>query len=394
MRISIANVTRFSLPAARRIALAAQGFLDPLPDRVTRRHIDRVMDRVGVVQVDSVNVLTRAHYLPFFSRLGAYDTALLDGMRDQHPWPLVESWAHMASLIPSSRWPLFEFRQAKAKLEAWGGLDDALKQHPGIIHAILAEFDQRGALTSRECEAGLKLEEERRKDNWGWNWSSTKLTIEYLFRAGVLASTGRNAQFERVFDLAERIIPAETYAQLGAIPFTQAHIELVRTAARALGVATRASLRDYFRLTGQETAPAIEHLLGTGELEAVEVADLGEHFLWTAARRPRKANVVTLVSPFDSLIWHRERTQQLFGMHYRIGIYTPRAQRTHGYYVLPFVFGDELVGRVDLKADRAAGTLRVQQLTWEPDAPRTAPAALDHTLESMAGWLGLDGVSK
>ncbi|WJZ02737.1 winged helix-turn-helix domain-containing protein [Corynebacterium freiburgense] len=386
-------MTKFSLPEARRIALTAQGFLDPQPERVTRRHIHRVMDRVGVVQVDSVNVLARAHYLPFFSRLGGYDTTLLDDMRDERPWPLVESWAHMASLIPSSRWPLFEFRQAKAKPETWGRLGEVLRQHPDIIDTILAEYDQRGPLTSRECEAGLNIKETKRRDQWGWNWNSTKLTIEYLFRAGVLAPTGRNKQFERVFDLVERVIPDEAYAQLGTIPFTEAYIELVRTAAKALGVATRASLRDYFRMTAQETDPAIKYLLGTGELESVEVADHGEHFLWTAARRPRKAEVVTLVSPFDSLIWHRERTQQLFGMHYRIGIYTPKAQRTHGYYVLPFVFGDELVGRVDLKADRAAGTLRVQQLTWEPNAPRTAPSALDQTLKTMADWLGLSSVT-
>lgn len=387
-------MARISLPAARRIALAAQGFLDPRPERPTRRHINRVIDRVGVVQVDSVNVLTRAHYLPFFSRLGAYDTSVLDAMRDLRPWPLLESWAHQASLIPSSSWPLLEFRHAEAGRSAWGGAGRILKENPGITEAILAEFRTGGPLTSRECEARLNIDESRRTDHWGWNWSSTKAVIEYLFRAGELASTGRNPQFERTYDLAERVLPATTYARLGTIAFTDAHIELVRTAARAMGIATRASLRDYFRMRAQETNPAIEHLLRTGELEPVHVEDRGEHFLFAGARRPRKAELATLVSPFDSLVWHRERTHELFDMHYRIGIYTPRAQRRHGYYVLPFVFGDELVGRVDLKADRGAGALRVQQLTWEPDVPRTAPSALDGVLGSMAEWLGLGRVAR
>lgn len=400
-------VARVSLPAARRIALAAQGFLDTpdphgafndahTPDpqvtkrQVTKRQLGRTLSQLGVVQVDSVNVLTRAHYLPFFSRLGPYDTTLLDNMRDRHPRPMVESWAHMASIIPTDMWHLFDFRHARAQAESWGNLPQVLERNPGLVDEVLAHIDTHGPLTARACDARVALTEQRTRDHWGWNWNSVKTVVEYLFRNGRIVATGRNAQFERLYDLPERVLPAAALDLARSTSPAEAHIELVRTAAAALGVATRGSLADYFRMKATETSAAITHLIATGELEPVEVADLGEHFLYARARRPRKAQVATLVSPFDSLIWHRERTRQLFDMHYRIGIYTPAAKRTHGYYVLPFVYGDQLAARVDLKADRKDGVLRVQQLTWEAEVVAGQPAAPTPRAGGVAGGAGSD----
>ncbi|GAA2114098.1 winged helix-turn-helix domain-containing protein [Kocuria atrinae] len=381
---------RISLPTARRIALAAQGFLDsrPAPGKTTARHLQRVINRVGVIQIDSVNVLTRSHYLPFFSRLGSYDRTKLDQFTDREPRRLVEYWAHEASMIPPSTWPLLGFRRERAKHEAWGGMRRVQQEHPELVQAVLAEVSARAPITARECDAAMTVDIPRREGAWGWNWSAVKTALEYLFWSGDITSAGRNAQFERTYVLPEHLgLPREP------VDSETAHRELVRIAARAHGIGTARCLRDYFRLGAAETNRALATLVADGELEIVTVPGWSDRvYLDTSARIPRKAHVEALLSPFDSLIWQRERTEALFGMRYRLEIYTPAHRRIHGYYVLPFIFGDRLVARVDLKADRAFGRLLVKQCTWEPDAPPEALPALQHHLQSLANWLGLDDV--
>ena len=387
-------MTELTPAAARRIALAAQGFLDPrpAPGAVTARHLNRVIDRVGVVQVDSVNVLTRSHYLPFFSRLGPYDRARLDRLRDRSPRRLVEYWAHEASLIPLQTWPLLAFRRDRARDEAWGGIRRIAQEQPELVERVLAVVASHGPLTARQCDALVEHQVPGRGDGWGWNWSAVKTALEFLFWSGQIISSGRNQQFERAYVLPERILPPELLERSRQMDAHGAHVELIRIAARAHGVASLRTLRDHFRLRADESRAAVVDLVAAGELEEVTVRGLGPAYLHAEVRRPRRAHVEALVSPFDSLVWQRERTEALFGMRFRLEIYTPAAQRLHGYYVLPFVYGDTLVARADLKADRAADALRVQRLTWEPDAPAAAREALAAQLRSMADWLELSDV--
>lgn len=385
---------------ARRIALAAQGFTTPRPPggSVTPRHLVGVLDRLGAVQIDSVNVLARSHYLPFFSRLGPYDRAALDRMRDGAPRRLVEYWAHEAALIPPATWPLFAARMRAAEVEAWGGMRRVRSEHPGLVEAVLAEVTDRGPLTSRQVEAALAPDARRSREGWGWNWSAVKRALEWLFWSGQVASAGRTAQFERRYAALHRVAaPAHRRAWAArdtARTEAEAITELVKIAARALGVATEASLADYFRLTRAQARGAIAGLGADGTLHEVRVAGWRDTaYLWAGARVPRSVHVEALVSPFDSLVWHRPRTEALFGVRYRLEIYTPAPQRVYGYYVLPFVYGDTIVARVDLKADRASGLLRVPTLTWEPEAPPEAAAALLRELRALADWLGLTDVA-
>lgn len=392
---------RIGLPLARRIALAAQGFADPVPAEgtATMRHLQRVVDRVGVVQIDSVNVLTRSQYLPFFSRLGPYDTGLLDRARDRAPRRLVEYWAHEASLIPPSTWPLLQFRMRRALSDAWGGMRRVAQDHPQLVAAVLAEVNARGPLTSRQVESALEHDLPRSTDEWGWNWSLVKNALEHLFWAGRLTSAGRTSQFERRYAPLARVLPREVLAQRLPVDAPQEEVvrhdeeafrRLVLLAARAHGIGTEQCLRDYFRLRPDQARPALAALVEAGELEPVTVDGWRRPaYLHPEARRPRAVHVEALLSPFDSLIWQRDRTRALFGFDYRLEIYVPAPQRVHGYYVLPFLYGDGMVGRVDLKSDRGADALVVRGVHWEPGAPDAARPALDRQLEAMAGWLGL-----
>ena len=390
---------RLSLAQARRIALAAQGFADPrpVPGAATTRHLQRVIDRVGIVQIDSVNVLTRSQYLPFFSRLGPYDTALLDRARDRSPRRLVEYWAHEASLIPPTTWPLLGFRMRRALSDSWGGMRRVARDHPALVQAVLAEVTARGPITSREVERALEHDLPRDTSEWGWNWSLVKAALEHLFWAGQISSAGRTAQFERRYASLERVLPRAVAAQAitpDARPRDEdAFRELMLIAARAHGVGSEQCLRDYFRLKPEQARPALAALVAAGEVRPVEIAGWKRPaYLHRDARRPRRVHAEALLSPFDSLIWQRDRTRALYGFDYRLEIYVPAPQRVHGYYVLPFLFGDTLVARVDLKADRAAGVLRLHATHWEPGAPAEAVPALERRLAELAGWLGLAGV--
>lgn len=392
-------VRRLTKAQARRIALTAQGFADPKPPAWDSgiRHVQRVIDRVGIVQIDSVNVVARSQYLPFFSRLGPYDTALLDRARDRPPRRLVEYWAHEASLIPPSTWPLLDFRMRRALTESWGGMQRVARDHAGLVEAVCREVEARGPLTSRQVEAALSHDLPRSKEHWGWNWSLVKAALEHLFWAGQISSAGRTSQFERRYAGLAKMAPLEVRPAwvdpAARPPEPEAFVELVRIAARAHGVGSELCLRDYFRLKGAQAGPAIARLVADGELIPVEVEGWGRPaWLHAQARLPRRVHAEALLSPFDSLVWQRERTEALYDFRYRIEIYTPAPARIHGYYVLPFLFGDRLVARCDLKADRAAGVLLVHQVTWEPGAPARAREALERNLASMADWLGLSGV--
>ena len=388
-----------SLAQARRIALAAQGFAEARPSAgaVTIRHLQRVIDRVAVVQIDSVNVLVRSHYLPFYSRLGSYDRTLLDLARDRPPRRLVEYWAHEASLVRPALWALHDFRMREAAQRAWGSIRQIAGNQPELVESVFDEVQQRGPMTARQAQAGLEHDQPRTIGRWGWNWSDVKVALEYLFWAGRISSAGRTAQFERRYAGLALVAPPryrdEWLDPSRRLPEQLAHVELMRVAARACGVATESALADYFRIARQHARVAIAGLVAEGELEPVSVQGWGRPaYLHASARRPRQLHVEALVSPFDSLVWQRQRTEELFGVRYRIEIYTPAAARVHGYYVLPFVYGDRIVARCDLKADRSAGRLLVQRLTWEPEIPPGAHAALSRELATMAGWLGLDKV--
>ena len=384
-------VDRLSAPLARRIALAAQGFADPRPaGPVGGRQLRRVTDRLAVVQIDSVNVLSRSHYLPYFSRLGDVRRPALDafiGRRDE----VFEYWAHEASYLPVRLQPFLRWRMAAAEEHAWGSMVRLQRERPGYVAEVLDRVREQGP-----TRAGELLEErEERGERPGtmWNWHPAKVALEWLFFTGVLTSRGRTAGFERVYDLTERVLPPEVVQAPTPDPYDAVR-ELVRTASRALGVATERDLRDYFRLAPAAARAAIAELAAAGELLPAEVAGWGAPaWLDPEARRPRWIRARALLSPFDSLVWERPRVERIFGFRYRLEIYTPAAKRVHGYYVLPFLLGDQLVARVDLKADRQAGVLRVQAAHGEAgiDRPLVA-AALADELRLMAGWLELDDV--
>lgn len=392
-----------SLSQARRIALAAQGFADPRPEPfgATMRHLQRVIDRLQVVQIDSVNVLARSHYLPFFARLGPYDPALLDRARDgagpraRGGRRLVESWAHMASLIPPGTWPYLGFRMQRAAEEAWSG--SIVRDHPGVLETVREVVREQGPLTAREVDAIVEHDVPRETGNWGWNWSLVKYCLEHLFFAGHIVAAGRNAQFERRYADPSWVLPPEVLSrapgQPGAPDPEESAVELMRRSVRAHGIGSLLCLRDYFRLPVSMAAPALAELVRRGEVEEVTVDGWDRPlFLDAAARRPRRVRARALLSPFDSLVWQRERTEELFGFRYRIEIYVPEPKRVYGYYVLPFLLGEELVGRVDLKADRARGALVARAIHFEPDAPQHAADELMEELRLMADWLRLDRV--
>ncbi len=385
--MGVAETRTLSAGQARRIALAAQGLADPRPSTRARAvHLRRLVDRLGVVQIDSVNVLVRTHYVPAFSRLGDYSRELLDAEAWGRRPSLFEYWGHEASLLPVARQPLFRWRMQRARQgETWAGLARFGRERRPYIDEVLRRIERDGPVTGGDFAEG------KREAGW-WNWSDGKRALEWLFWTGHITTRTRRG-FERVYDLTERVLPA---AIVGAPTPTEAdaHRELLRIAARALGVATRTDLRDYFRMPLAETRARLAELVEEGDLQPVEVDGWGKTaFLDPQARMPRVASARALLSPFDNLIFFRERAQRLFGVRIRLEIYTPQDKREHGYYVLPFLQGEAITARVDLKSDRQAGVLRVQAAHLEPGAlaAQTAPA-LAAELGRLAGWLGLSGV--
>ena len=374
---------------ARRVALAAQGFLDPRPGTPTMRTLARTLARTGVLQIDSVNVLQRAHYMPLFSRMGPYDPTLLHRAAGRAPRLLVEYWAHEAAFMPVELWPLMQHRMARARTEAWGGPRRISEEKPDLVAWVLDEVRERGPISARGIEGDLPRGD---KEGWGWNWSETKQALEFLFFAGEVSVACRNAQFERLYDVPERVLPAAVLA-LPTPTHEEAHVELVRRAAISHGIATEACLRDYYRMRPDSARVAVAALVEEGELIPVSIEGWRRTaYLHRDARLPRRVRARALLSPFDPLVWERTRAEQLFGFRYRIEIYVPEKLRVHGYYVLPFLLGEQLVGRVDLKADRKAGVLLVKGAYAQPEAPEETPAELAEELRSLAGWLGLDSV--
>ena len=378
------------LPAglARRIALAAQGFADPRPSiDVGTRQLRRLVDRLAVVQIDSVNVLSRSHYLPAFSRLGSYPRAALDDLTARRH-AVFEYWAHEASFLPVRLQPFLRWRMAAAEQQAWGNMVRLQRDRPGFVSEVLERVRSEGPL-----KAGDLLEGKRERSGEMWDWHAGKVALEWLFFTGEVTATHRTTSFEKVYDLTERVLPAAVLQTPTPDP-DDAVRELVRVAARALGVATERDLRDYFRLKPAAARAASGELAEGGELVRVDVAGWGAPaWLDPDARRPRRIRARALLSPFDSLVWERPRVERIFGFRYRLEIYTPAAKRVHGYYVLPFLLGDQLVARADLKADRQAGVLRVQAVHGEEGIERPiVAAALVDELRLMADWLGLDDV--
>ncbi|WP_033205455.1 winged helix-turn-helix domain-containing protein [Patulibacter americanus] len=400
-----ATPRRLGVPAARRIALAAQGFADRVhrhpPERLTMAHVGRALDRVGLLQIDSVNVVARAHLLPLFSRLGPYDLELLERATARRPRRLVEYWAHEASFVPPETHRLLRWRMARIHDEGWGMIRRA-ENTPETLELVRATVAAHGPLTAVELERRLREEDEahpvlaveRQGNGYAWNWSAVKRALEYLFFVGEVTSAGRTSQFERRYDVPSRVLPPAVHDAPDPEP-ADAIRELVRIAARAHGVGTEQCLRDYFRLSPAQVKPAIAQLVEEGELEPVVIDGWARPaYLHVDARRPRRVEARALLAPFDPLIFERTRTERLFGFRYRLEIYVPREKRVHGYYVLPFLLGDRLVARVDLKADRAAGTLLVQATHGEDGIDRGHVAReLAEELRAMAGWLGLDDVT-
>ncbi len=377
---------------ARALAITAQGFA-ARPAKVTRTQLRTLVERLGVIQIDSVNALSRSHYLPAFSRLGAYDRAELDALAWEAPRSLFEYWGHEASLLPVALQPLLRFRMEAAANEAWGRMRTIAKTRKAFVADVLAVVHDQGPIAAGAIEVA-EAKKKKTKGGW-WSWSDTKTAIEFLFWSGQVTSAKRRS-FERLYDLTERVLPAEILA-MKTPSRDEAHRALIERSARAMAIGSEADLRDYYRLAVAPARAAIAELVEAGMLIATTVEG------WPKPgylHRDAKAGVIdrargALLSPFDNLIWMRDRTERMFGMKFRLEIYTPAPKRLHGYYVLPFLLGDELVARVDLKADRKSGTLLVHAAHYEKQSVKkpAVAIALAAELRALATWLGLAQVS-
>ena len=379
---------RMSLAAARRVALGAQGFADPLPrGRVDRRHLRRVMDRVGLIQLDSVPVVIRTQYLPVFSRLGAYEPGLLDRMAYEHgEW--FETWAHMASVVPVELEPLLRWEKHQALEKGNRHLREVAHDHEDYVEAVYRQVAERGPLAAAE------LDDPRPRSGEWWNGRSIgTVTLDWLFFTGRVGIR-RYGNFQKRFDIIERIVPPEILDRPTPSE-PDAHRELVALAAGSLGVGTASDLADYWRIPIRSVRPRIDELVEDGRLSEVAVQGWDQPaYLDPAARRPRSFKRAALLSPFDPVVWHRERAERLFGFDYRIEIYVPAPQRRYGYYVLPFLLDNDLVGRVDLKTDRSAGVLRIRGAFVEAGvAPGEVAGPMVAELEDLARLVGVDAVA-
>jgi uncharacterized protein YcaQ len=378
---------KLSLAEARALTITAQGLAGPRETGAGKRELRALVDRLGVVQIDSVNVLVRSHYLPAFSRLGPYDRAMLDALAHRAPRALFEYWGHEASLLPVALYPLFRWRMERAGHHAWGRMRRIAKEQPDLVERVLDLVREQGPIAASDIELGAA----KSRKGW-WEWSDAKVAVEWLFWSGQVTSAQRRG-FERQYDLPERVLPAKVI--VAPVPAEHdAQRLLVERAARAMAIGTEADLRDYYRLPVAGARRAIAELVEAGELTKVAVEGWTKPAYLHHRAKPARLDPKrpALLSPFDSLIWARERTERLFGMRFRLEIYTPQHKRVHGYYVLPLLVGDRLVARVDLKADRKAGVLLVHAAHAEPGA-RNIAAPLAEELSRMAHWLELDRVA-
>ncbi len=381
--------TELSIAEARRIVLTAQGFnAMRAPGAVGAAQLRKGIERLGLLQIDSVNILVRAQYMPLFSRLGAYQPAQLDALAAAKPKRFFEYWGHEASMLPIDCQPLLRWRMDRARrgLDVWRQLAPFAGEKRGEADALLARIAAQGPLAASDV-AGSKAAKGM------WEWSAAKHALEWLFWAGLVASTHRRSSFERVYDLTERVLPRATL-QIPTPSGEDARRALLARSARSLGVATADDLRDYYRLSPTDARLPIEQLVEEGTLIPVQVRGWRQQaYVHKDARAGRRLEGSALLSPFDPLIWSRPRTERLFGFRYRLEIYTPAHKREHGYYVLPFLLDGALVGRVDLKADRKAGQLIVQRAHVEPNAPHHTVERLIEELRLMASWLGMSSIA-
>jgi uncharacterized protein len=400
----VAPDPEFDLSAkdARRLAVAAQGLGRPRPTgRVDARHLRRTIDDVGLLQLDSVNVFCRSHYMPVFSRLGPYPRERLDRLawhengggkaRPAGPRDLIEYWGHEASLLPVELQPLLRWRMARVDGLAWKGVARVAAEQPELLEFVLDMVRKRGPLRASDLAAKGR----RREPGEMWNWSEEKTALEYLFFAGRVCAA-RRVNFERLYDLPERVLPREVL-EAPTPSQEEAQRQLLLIAAKRLGVATEADLGDYFRLPRTESKARVAELAEDGALLPVRVEGWRQP-AYLSTERPaglrRVAAARALLTPFDSLVWARERAERLFGFRYRLEIYVPAPKRIYGYYVLPFLLGDRLVARVDLKSDRQKGVLRVRGAYAEPHADTVRVAEeLAEELRLLSDWLELGGVS-
>jgi uncharacterized protein len=379
-----------SLREARRVALAAQGFG---AERLTRGHdkraLRRLIEHLGVIQIDSVNVLARAHTLPPFSRLGPYRREDLQALAyDGNGRALFEYWGHEASLLPVQLQPMLRWRMARARRGEgiYKALATFARERQALIAEVRREVADRGPLRASE------LSHKHKGDGGWWGWSDGKRALEWLFWVGELSTATRHETFERAYDLTERVLPKAIVAA-PTPDEADAQRQLVKIAAAALGIASERCLRDYFRLPVADAKLRIAELVEAGELVPVSVEPgFASAYLHRDARLPRRMRAQALLVPFDPLIWQRQRAEVLFGARIRVELYTPREKRIHGYYVLPFLLGDRIAARVDLKADRPRSVLRVQGAHAEPAGPTSSIEPLAAELRLMARWLNLQRV--
>jgi len=397
--VTVPAEIELSAGQARRAAIAAQGLAAARPrGRVDVRHLRRALDALGIVQLDSVNVFSRSHYMPLFSRLGPYPRETLDDLTVHQDGQngrarvdrreLFEYWGHEASLIPVDMQPLLRWRMARADQLAWAGVARVAKDEPGLVRRVLELVRDEGPIRA----AAIGSPKRERRAGEMWNWNAGKKALEYLFFSGQVTAE-RRVNFERLYDLPERVLPAAVL-EMPTPPEDEAQRELLLFSARRLGVASEPDLGDYFRLPRKESRARLAELVEAGALRRVavkgwDVPAYAPHDL----KVPRRVRARALLTPFDSMVWARDRTERLFDFRYRIEIYVPAPKRVHGYYVLPFLLGDRLVARVDLKSDRQAGVLRVVGAFAEPgvDAGEVARELADE-LWLVSGWQELGGV--
>jgi uncharacterized protein YcaQ len=371
--------------AARRIALAAQGFGIPRRDAVGTRQLNLALQKLAVLQLDSVNVFERSHYLPLFARLGAYDKALLDRLTFAKKAPYREYWAHEAALIPVDDWPLFRFRMryyrdwyASHPDHPWHRVDSQ------VVERLRAELAANGPMPA----SAFEREAERARGPW-WDWDHVKRGLESMFRLGEVVSGGRK-NFERIYALPEQVLPAEVLER--EVPADEAKYQLMKRAAIAHGIGTLNDFADYFRIKQTQAKDALHRLVDEGEVLPVTVPGWNRPaYLHRDARIPRRIEAAALLSPFDPVVWERDRALRMFGFHYRIEIYTPAPKRIYGYYTLPLLIDDQLVGRIDLKNDRQAKVLRVQS-AWREDGATVDVERTLGVLRELAAWQGCDTI--